>query len=153
MIVYRICSTKYADNISGESARKQTTNRWNSLGTPMLYTSDSPALCAVEIHQYLPPAFPPKNYSMLKIEIPPCEPILIEEDFFNSENWIKNLATTQAIGDQFIQQNEFLVLKVPSAMISSCSNFLINPNHTDFHKVKIINSLLFPLTGKLFKKQ
>jgi len=152
VIVYRVCSTKYANNISGESAAKQTNNRWNSLGTPMQYTCESSALCAVEIHQYVPPSFPPKNYSMLEIEIPNCKVLTINEDFFANENWIKDNAITQAIGDYFIKENVFLVLKVPSAMITSCWNFLINPNHKDFHKVEIVNSISFPLEGKLFKK-
>ncbi len=152
MIVFRVCNPKYANNISGENARKQTTNRWNSFGTPMLYTSDSPALCAVEIHQYVPPTFTPLQYALLAIEIPTCKPLLIDEEFFEEANCIMDLATTQAMGDYFINENEFLVLKVPSAMITACWNFLINPNHKDFKKVTIKNVLAFPLGGKLFKK-
>lgn len=152
MIVYRVCSSKYANNITGESARKQTTNRWNSFGTPMLYTSDSPALCAVEIHQYVSPSFPPRHYSLLEITIPPCKPLQIEEAFFENGNWISNINTTQAIGDSFVEESKYLVLKVPSVMITACFNFLVNPNHQDFLKVKITKTISFPLTGKLFKK-
>lgn len=152
MIVYRVCNTKYAADISGESARRQTNNRWDSLGTPMLYTSASPALCAVEMHQYIPPSFPPKNHSLLEIEILKRKIFTVEEAFFANEDWMKNIAITQAIGNQFIQQNDFLVMKVPSAMITACYNFLLNPNHKDFAKVKIINTIQFPIEGKLFKK-
>lgn len=152
MIVYRVCGAKYASNISGESSRKQRNNRWNSFGTPMLYTSNSPALCAVEIHQYLPPSFIPKNYSLLKIEIPDDNHLLIDAAFFDNEHWIDEVTITQSLGDFFIQQNEYLVMKVPSAMISSCFNYLINPNHKDFSKVTIIDTLEFPIRGKLFKK-
>jgi len=150
VIVYRICNSKYATNISGESARRQTNNRWNSLGTPMLYTSDSPALCAVEIHQYIPPSFPPKNYALLEIELPDCQILTVEEAFFTNENWIELQTITQSIGDKFVQQNEYLVMKVPSAMITACYNFLVNPYHTNFGKVKIVNTLKFPIEGKLF---
>ena len=152
MIVYRVCNTKYATNISGESARRQTDNRWNSLGTPMLYTSDSPALCAVEIHQYIPPSFPPQNYSLLEIEIPNCEILTLEEAFFKNQNWIEQKTITQSTGDEFVQQNDYLVMKVPSAMIMACYNFLINPYHTNFGKVTIVNTRKFPIEGKLFNK-
>lgn len=152
MIVYRICNAKYASNISGESARRQTDNRWNSLGTPMLYTSDSPALCAVEIHQYIPPSFPPKNYVLLEIELPKCDILTLEDAFFKDENWIEHKTVTQSIGDRFVQQNEYLVMKVPSSMIRACYNFLVNPYHKNFSKVKIAHTHKFPIEGKLFKK-
>ena len=152
MIVYRVCGSKYSNNISGESSKKQKNNRWNSFGTPMLYTSDSPALCAVEIHQYLPPSFVPKQYSLLQIEIPDEDILLVDASFFESEKWIDEISITQTLGDFFIQENKFLVMKVPSAMISACFNYLINPNHKDFSKVKIIESLAFPIEGKLFKQ-
>lgn len=152
MIVYRVCSAKYSTNISGEGSRKQKNNRWNSFGTSMLYTSDSPALCAVELHQYLPPSFIPENYSLLRIEIPDEDYLVVDESFFDSEKWIEEVTITQTLGDFFIQEEEYLILKVPSAMISSCFNYLINPNHKDFNKVKIVDSLAFPIQGKLFKK-
>lgn len=152
MIVYRLCNTKYANDISGEGARRQTSNRWNSLGTPMLYTCESTALCAVELHQYIPPAFHPKNYVLLKIEIPKNDVLTIDKTFFINENWIDNKHITQSIGDQFVNENKFLVMKVPSAMVTACFNFLINPNHKDLKKVKIINTIEFPIKGKLFKK-
>lgn len=152
MIVYRICNSKYAKDISGESSRKQESNRWNSKGTPMLYTSESPALCAVEIHQYIPPSFIPLNYSLIEIEIPDTEPLLVDEAFFKEKKWIDDLKTTQAIGDYFVDKNEFLILKVPSAMVSYCWNYLMNPNHKDFNQVKILKTNPFPLTGKLFTK-
>lgn len=152
MIVYRIAHTNYANNISGESASKQKENRWNSFGTPMLYTAESPALCAVELHQYLPPFYFPKDYSLITIELPETEILQIEDDFFEDGSWIDHQFATQSIGDYFIQSNEYLVLKVPSAMITNCWNYLINPKHKAFKKVKIKEISTFPMEGKLFQK-
>ena len=153
MIVYRVCSSKYSDNISGESSRKQRSNRWNSYGTPMLYTSDSPALCAVEMYQYIPPSFVPLDYSLLKIEIPDADPLLVDGSFFTDPNWIYNTKTTQSIGDYFINENKYLIMKVPCAMITDhCFNYLINPMHEDFKEVKILETLSFPVDGKLFNR-
>jgi len=152
VIVYRVCNIKYATDISGESARRQTNNRWNSLGTPMLYTADSPALCSVEIHQYIPPSFPPKNYALLAIELPKSKVLMVEKEFFANEDWIAEIAATQAIGDQFVKAAKHLVMKVPSAMITACFNFLINPSHKDFKKVNIVDTIEFPIKGKLFQK-
>lgn len=152
MIVYRVCGSKYSKIISGEGSRKQKNNRWNSFGTSMIYTSDTPSLCAVEMSQHLPPSFPPLGYSLLEIELPDDEPLLIDNSFFENDDWTNEIATSQALGDFFINENEYLFMKVPSAMITSCYNYLINPNHKNFDKVRIIRSIDFPLKGKLFKK-
>jgi len=46
----------------------------------------------------------------------------------------------------------FLVLKVPSAVVQEEYNYLVNPNHRDFHKVKIIAVEPFTFDERLFKK-
>lgn len=43
----------------------------------------------------------------------------------------------QAIGDNWIDAGRSLVLKVPSVIIPSESNFLINPAHPDFASLRI----------------
>ena len=153
MIVFRTCGFSHSDDISGESAKNQHENRWNSFGVPMLYTSESAALCALEIHEHLPPNCIPDNYRLLEIEIPDDELLYVDDDFFEDQDWVDDIATTQAIGNYFIKNTEFLIMKVPSAWVFSCWNYLINPNHKDFNKVKIIKNTLFPIEGKLFSKK
>lgn len=150
MKVYRLSSKKYCNDISGEGARKQNSNRWNSFGTPMLYTANSPALCAVELSKVYNPNSQIDNYYLIEIELPNFEPLTIDEDFFKND-WINDIHSSKKMGDFFINENEFLVLKVPSVWIQNCFNFLINPNHKDFDKVKIIKAYPFPFKGKLFE--
>lgn len=137
------------NDISGEGARKQATNRWNSFGTPLLYTSESPALCGLELSKIIHPGFSPKNYKLLEIEIPDFVPLEIDDNFFRKD-WQNDITTTQMLGDYFIDENKFLILKVPSIWIYNCFNYLINPNHSDFKSVRIINNSPFEFKGKLF---
>lgn len=150
MNVFRICSEKYNNDISGNGARKQYSNRWNSYGTPMLYTAESAALCAVELSKVYNPYSKIHKYYLLEIEIPNNEPLIIDESFYD-ENWTHNIHISKSLGDYFINENEFLTLKVRSIWIQNCYNYLINPNHVDFKKVKIINKYSFPFKGELFK--
>ena len=150
MNVFRICSEKYNNDISGNGARKQYSNRWNSYGTPMLYTAESAALCAVELSKVYNPYSKIHKYYLLEIEIPNNEPLIIDESFYD-ENWTHNIHISKSLGDYFISENEFLTLKVRSIWIQNCYNYLINPNHVDFKKVKIINKYSFPFKGELFK--
>ncbi len=150
MRVYRLSGEKYKNDISGKGASKQHGNRWNSYGTSMLYTSESRALCAVELHKVFPPNLPILNYFLLEIYVPKCEVLQIDSSFFKKDEWVTNLSITQQLGDYFINQKEFLIMKVPSVWIENCFNYLINPLHKDFRKVKISSVSPFPMSGKLF---
>ncbi len=150
MIVYRLSHTKYAHALSGEGARKQRLNRWNSYGTSMIYTSDSPALCALELSQHLPPFYPRDLYKIMTIELPDDPPLEIESSFYKKSNWRLDLRTTQTLGDLFIKEKKSLCMKVPSVLLHSCFNFLINPEHPKFKNVNILASEDFPLEGKIF---
>lgn len=53
------------------------------------------------------------------------------------------MSYTQSIGDIWVKESKTAVLKVPSAIVSGDSNFLINPAHKDFKKIKLLQSLPF----------
>ena len=48
-------------------------------------------------------------------------------------------------------ENNYLVLKVPSAINSGDFNYLINPNHAEFSKVKVIRTFPFYIDTRLTK--
>ena len=149
MIVYRLCKEKYSKDLSGAGARKVHSNRWNTFGTPLIYTAESVALCAVELHQYVPPTSAPSAYCIQEVELPDVAYLSIDDGFY-TENWISDKASTQKLGDFFVSENRYLILKVPSAWIHNCFNYLINPNHRDIQGVNLVKSYPFSFNGKLF---
>jgi len=50
---------------------------------------------------------------------------------------------TRPAGDEWVQENKYLVCKVPSAIIKNEFNYLINPAHPDFKKIKLISTEAF----------
>jgi hypothetical protein len=56
------------------------------------------------------------------------------------------------IGDNWLKKNTILLLKVPSVVIPEEFNYLINPLHKDFHKVKIKETKLFRFDERLVVK-
>jgi len=137
MIVFRLTKAKYANDLSGKGAELGG-GRWNSKGIAMLYTSDSRALCVTEIAVHLPLGILPKNYQLISIEIPDSEIFPLDKTFLPID-WksISKIADTRRIGDGFVSINKHLVLKVPSAVVQGDFNYLINPRHPDFYKIKI----------------
>jgi RES domain-containing protein len=56
------------------------------------------------------------------------------------------------IGDKFLKDSKFLVLKVPSATVQGEFNYLINPRHKNFDQIKILKIENFNFDERLFKR-
>ncbi|MDP4285126.1 MAG: RES family NAD+ phosphorylase [Bacteroidota bacterium] len=144
MIVYRITNEKYKNDITGNGAAIFG-SRWNSMGVRLLYTSQFISLCILESLVHLKRQYIPDSQYLLHIELP--EEKEISELSYKKirKDWHHQLDYTQWIGDQFVQNNDFLILKVPSAIVLQENNFLLNPLHPNFKKVKIIKTELLEL--------
>ncbi len=141
MFVYRLSKKKYKDELSGYGASLNG-QRWNSKGTEVVYTAQTRALANCEVAVHLSLGILPKDYYMVEIEIP--NSIIISE--INTANlptgWnsIPCMPISQIIGDEFAKECKFAVLKVPSAVVKGEFNFILNPKHEDFNKIKIVNT-------------
>ncbi len=153
MIVYRLATRKFKNDISGTGARLYG-GRWNSRGTQLLYTSSSIALCTLEIAVRTPLNNLPTDYFLLSIYIPESTAILQLPESELPRDWsvLPHGDATQRIGDNFAKNAQYLTLKVPSASAQGDFNFLLNPFHSDFSQVKIIESRPFEFDSRLFIK-
>jgi RES domain-containing protein len=152
MRVFRLSKRKYSKELNGKGAAKSG-NRWNSKGTEIIYTAESRALAMAEVAVHLTLATLPSDYVLIEIEIP--DNIIIKEIILKEldEDWNNHPpnSNTQKIGDEFIDSIKECLLKVPSAVVQGDSNYLINPHHTDFKKIKIIEITDFPFDKRIFK--
>jgi len=151
MIVYRLTKAKYKNQLSGIGAELNG-GRWNNKGIRIIYTSESRALCTSEIAVHTPLGIIPSNYFLQTINIPKCRIIKIEVNQLEKKwNRFPHVKSTKTIGDQFVIRNKFLLLKVPSAVIQDEYNYLINPFHDKFKRVKIEKIEEFKFDSRLFK--
>ncbi|MDB4925718.1 RES domain-containing protein [Mucilaginibacter sp.] len=152
MIVYRLSGQAFINDLSGYGAEK-TGGRWNSKGTPVLYTSASRALAVVEVAVHVPLGIIPTNYYMAVIEVPDNSILQLDVTDLPT-NWNRNpfVKATQFAGDRFIKDSKHLMLQVPSATVIGDLNYLINPRHPDFKKVKVKSVDPFVFDSRLFKK-
>jgi RES domain-containing protein len=149
MMVYRISNSMYSKDLSGTGA-KLNGARWNSKGIPMLYTTEFISLALLEmlVHTQF------RDYSMeldiVYIHFP--DNIEVKEITLPKikMSWIEDIEYTRFMGDEFIKAKQSLILKVPSAIVSEENNFLINPLHADFKKIKISKTKSFRPDKRLF---
>ena len=152
MEVFRLARKKYPMELSGKGA-SICGARWNSKGTEIIYTAESRALAMAEVVVHLSLATLPSDFVMLTISIP--DTIEISEvkmaDLQSDWNVFPSSFHTAVIGDRFIQQNDFAILKAPSAVVKGDFNFLINPFHQDFKQIQITDQIDFPFDKRIFK--
>jgi RES domain-containing protein len=152
MEVYRLARKKYPIELSGKGA-SITGARWNSKGTEIIYTAQSRALAMAEVAVHLSMATLPSDFVMMTIMIPDDITIKVLDPKTLPKGWnvFPHSFTTQIIGDKFIILHEFCVLKVPSAVVKGDFNYLLNPYHPDFKRIKIIEKVDFPFDKRIFE--
>lgn len=152
MLVYRICKTRYAHDLSGTGARLAG-GRWNRKGQPLVYTSQSRALAALEFLVHLEFLTVPEQYSMLTIELPDDMKMIRYTAADLPPGWQANPApeATIQIGSQWLIDGTTPVLVVPSTLISQEFNYLFNPLHAHFRQVKLQDITPFQYDERLLK--
>ncbi|WP_162126327.1 RES family NAD+ phosphorylase [Flavobacterium phycosphaerae] len=152
MEVFRLHNAKYPMALSGKGAAL-TGARWNSKGTEIIYTAHGRCLAMAEVVVHLSLATLPKGFKMISINIP--EDIEIYElpttKLTVGWNVFPETVDTQAIGDHFIRELKYAVMKVPSAVVKGDFNYLLNPFHPDFNQITISSKEDFPFDKRIFK--
>jgi len=153
MKVFRIEREKYLNTtLSGIGASMDDGNRWNSRFTRLVYTAESRALALLEVavHLDLSEDLPTDRF-LVEIEIPDDEMVQeIQQDFLPIDwNEYPPTSSTQAIGDDFVQKNAALLLRVPSCLVPDEFNYLINPHHADIQRVQVCKTVAMGLDSRL----
>ncbi|MGE9269061.1 MAG: RES family NAD+ phosphorylase [Verrucomicrobiales bacterium] len=148
---YRLVSTKWLGGaLSGEGARKYG-GRWNSPGRPAVYLGSTRSLCALELLVHLPsPGSRRKAFSFLSLELPSASIHTLPTSAL-PESWREDPPTsaTMHLGDDWLAAGSSLALAVPSAIMPEEWNFLLNPLHPDFHRLKISEPAAFRFDQRL----
>ncbi len=135
MTVYRICKAKYPAN-DGEGARLAG-GRWNHKGTPLVYCGATASLCALEVLAHS--AKLPADVIVIGARIPQSVSIRTIEETDLPATWSGPVATrkTKDIGTSWAKSGATAVLSVPSVVVPNERNYLLNPAHPDFSKIRL----------------
>ena len=140
MRVARICRAKYPD-LDGKGA-SISGGRWNSSGTPIVYSSSCGALAVLEYRVHT--RSDPSDLLLYTLDIP--DSLTIEQT-----NWIPDILTARSYGDAWVKSKRSPVLAVPSVVVPRQMNYLLNPDHPDLASgIKIVDKQTFMLDVRLF---
>ncbi len=149
---WRIVKRKYAAAaFDGEGARIAG-GRWNSKGRRVVYTSESAALAALELLVHLGRSRSLPDYVIFSCTF--SERILETYDPAKlPSNWrsYPAPAALARVGNTWLREQRSAVLRVPSAVIETESNYLFNPAHRDFRRLTIAGPEAFELDLRLLR--
>ncbi|HPM84963.1 MAG TPA: RES family NAD+ phosphorylase [Candidatus Anammoximicrobium sp.] len=149
---WRIFKPKHAAAaFTGEGARLYG-GRWNSKGTAVVYAAGSAALAALELLVHLAPQRMLELYQLCDVTFD--EKIVKQVSHADlPANWRSDPApqALKEIGDLWIASQTSAALRVPSAVIDTESNYLLNPAHPDFSRIQIGRARPFRLDPRLAK--
>jgi RES domain-containing protein len=150
MIAYRIADGRHP--IFDGTGAMLHGGRWNSIGRPVIYASETYAAALLEVLVHANLLQPPKNHRVIQINIP--EEVKTETVTTNQiDGWdAADMIAARAFGDEWIESKRTAVLKVPSVITRGRdSNLVINPAHPQFPSITCGPSELVYWDARLFR--
>jgi RES domain-containing protein len=149
--VWRICLRRYRI-FDGEGARRYG-GRWNQADTSIVYTSGSLSLAALELFVHVDIDIAPTRLVAIAADIPEE----LETETVDIGKLPKNWRTYPApealknLGTAWAARRTTAILAVPSAVIPEEHNYLLNPRHADFNRIRIRKPIPFRFDARMWK--
>ena len=148
--MWRLCAAKYGYTaFSGEGARLYG-GRWSPAGIALAYAAESRALAVVEVLANVDDAETlfDVTWVFVSAEVPEE---LIERPSRLPDSWrhFPHPPETQTLGAEWAGANRSAALRVPSAVVLGEFNYLLNPAHADFKRVKVSRPESFAFDPRL----
>lgn len=157
LTAWRITLARYAETaFDGEGARRYG-GRFNSPGTSVIYVSSSLALAMLEVLVHVDRSRAMVGHVARPVTFDSGDVLALERDTL-PERWdapVPPLAV-QELGDLWVASKASLLLRVPSVLLpgdvlGSEHNYLINPLHDHFSRLRIGTACKLTFDERLFR--
>jgi RES domain-containing protein len=135
--VWRVVPTGH-QAFDGEGTRRFG-SRWVPKGLPAVYTSAMISLAALELFVHTDPDLAPAHLLAISADIP--DDLIVEElalsDLPSTWREIPAPAELQERGRSWIVEGKTATLSVPSVVVPTERNYVLNPAHAGFKRIQI----------------
>ncbi len=131
MQLWRLVAARHAASAMNGEGAAAFGGRWNPPGRRMVYTADSLALATLELSVHITGGR--VKYVALQFEVPDHLVDALEPAGLK-RSWATSEASTQRVGEAWLDSRRSVALSVPSALVDVRSgerNVLLNPLHPD----------------------
>jgi RES domain-containing protein len=149
--IYRLTRRVFAANPFDGEGSYRFGGRWSNPGTRLVYMSEHLSLAMLEYLAHLDPNDLPNDLVLAQAEIPDSLDRLIVQPNELPKRWHEYPAPEELanIGDKFAAYSSSAILIVPSVLAANEYNWLLNPNHPDFQKIRILPNEPFQYDRRL----
>jgi len=105
----------------------------------MVYTAGSASLAILELLVHVPLPDLLSSFVMIECRFDPSLAIVLQRAVL-PKKWRTYPAPreVQSIGTRWVEQGQSAILEVPSAVVPQEQNFLLNPSHSQFGTIEIL---------------
>ena len=141
--VYRLAQQRYQESAFSGTGSLRRNGRWHLAGLPIVYAAASPELALLEVLVHVER---PRLITMELVIIPAHfdEALMEMVSAYTDADGLPSdwrlfpwPPVTQLIGQRWFEAGRSVVLEVPSAVVPSSKNYLINPKHPRFAEVTL----------------
>lgn len=139
-------------DLGGWGGRKFS-SRWTSLGRRVTYMAETPAGAMLEILVHLKTRNDdfPRTFTLLEIEVPDESGVVQDLMPLAETDWKDRIEMTQCVGDRWLDSRESPLARVPSAIMPHTWNILLNPEHPEAVRVRVISMIRERFNNRLFR--
>lgn len=137
--VYRILRRPFSKKpLDGEGAYRFG-GRWSSAGVRLAYTAEHLSLAMIEYFVHIDADDAPRDLVVVAADIPESVSRVVVAAKQLPTDWRRSPAPPglAAIGDGFVGNGRVAILIVPSVLAPAESNWLVNPRHPEFAKIRV----------------
>jgi RES domain-containing protein len=151
MQVWRIFPARYRSSAFTGIGGLYAAGRWNHLGVPLVYTATSRALAALEFFVNLDPGEAPDDLLIAEASIPNDTILTLDLNRLPAHWRELNNDTCRNLGSEWVADRRSLGLLVPSAVVEDDWNLLLNPAHSSFASLHIVEPKPFHYDERMFR--
>ena len=132
---WRIAPEKYRDQAFTGDGAKIWGGRWNPMGRPAVYCAENLSLAVLELIVHLEDHDDINRYIAIPVSF---DSQLVKTLRRLPANWnqLPMGPESMAVGEKWLDENKYPVLKVPSTIVPIESNFVLNPAHPGFGRLE-----------------
>ena len=150
MRVHRVFQSRFKEDALTGNGAKRFGGRWNPKGVAAIYTSEHLSIAVLEIVVHTDPSVLRVPHWSLALDIPDRLVSTLDASAL-PPNWQAPEAADllQEIGEVHLDAEETLGFAVASALLPYERNVVLNPNHVQFDRVRVVRSEALPIDPRL----
>ena len=150
---FRLVHARFATTIYDGKGAMLCGGRWNSPGMPVVYLAESRSLAILETIVHLGSEDTPTGFEMGEAAFDSTFVEVFDPSRLPA-TWNSELGSPELkrVGDDWLTGGTSAVLKVPSVVVPVEFNYLLNPKHPDFFKIRCVQPQPFSIDFRLWRQ-